>query len=67
MIKFVIPVVLAVLIINSLGKEFTPPYYNSYPPLSLIVIGRDWLIFTLFFAVIVASRDWKVHPASRPR
>ncbi len=60
-VRFVLPAVLAVILINSLIKEFSSPYGN-YPVLSLILIGRDWLIFTLFFALIVSARSWKVDP-----
>ena len=57
-IKFVIPVVLAALVLSTLREDFTPPYYENYPVISLIVIGRDWLIFTLFAAIIISARKW---------
>jgi len=60
-VRFVIPAVLVVILINSLIKEFSAPYGN-YPVLSLVLIGRDWLIFTLFFALIVSARSWKTDP-----
>jgi NSS family neurotransmitter:Na+ symporter len=63
-IKAVIPVVLIALIINSLINELSTPY-EGYPPLSLVVIGRDWLIITLFFALIIAFRSWKIEPSQR--
>jgi NSS family neurotransmitter:Na+ symporter len=63
-IKAVIPVVLIALIINSLIQEFSAPYEN-YPALSLVVIGRDWLLITLFAALIVAFKSWKIEPSDR--
>jgi NSS family neurotransmitter:Na+ symporter len=63
-VKVVIPIILVILLINSLIKEFASPY-EGYPVLSLIVIGRDWLIVTLFLALIVSGRTWKIEPAQR--
>jgi len=63
-IKAVIPAILIALIVNSLVQEFSTPYEN-YPPLSLVVIGRDWLLITLFFALIIAFKSWKVEPSER--
>jgi NSS family neurotransmitter:Na+ symporter len=63
-VKIVIPIVLVILLINSLIKEFTSAY-EGYPVLSLVLIGRDWLIFTLFLALIVSGRTWKIEPAQR--
>lgn len=57
-VKFVIPVALAVIFINSLIKELSTPY-EGYPWLAIVLIGRDWVVFTLFFAMIVAARQWK--------
>lgn len=63
-VRIVIPVVLAFLFINSLIKEFSAAYEN-YPVLSLVLIGRDWLIFTLFVALVVSMRAWKIEPSQR--
>ena len=63
-VKVVIPLVLLVILVNSLIKEFAAPY-EGYPALSLILIGRDWLIFTLFAALIVSARNWKIEPSQR--
>jgi len=57
-VKFIIPGVLIILIISSLFEEFRVPY-EGYPILSLILIGRDWLIATLFLALIFSMRQWK--------
>ncbi len=63
-VKVVSPLALALLFIDSLIKEFSTPYEN-YPWLAIILIGRDWLIFTLFFAIIVASHSWRIEPQNR--
>lgn len=65
-VRIVIPIVLGIILVNSLIKEFSLPYEN-YPVLSLIIIGRDWLIFTLFCALIVSARKWKIEPSQRIR
>ncbi len=65
-VRILIPLVLVLLLINSLIKEFSSPY-GSYPLLSLILIGRDWLIFTLFLALIVSARSWRIEPHQRPQ
>lgn len=60
-IKIFIPLILIALFISTLVKEFSSPY-GGYSVLSLILIGRDWLIYTLFFAIIVSAHPWKVKP-----
>jgi len=63
-IRFITPFVLIVLFISSLIKEFSEAY-GGYPGLAIILIGRDWLIYTLFFAIIVAVHPWKIEPKER--
>jgi len=63
-IKVVTPLVLFGLLIFSLRKEFAQPY-GGYPWLSIILIGRDWLIYTLFIAIIIAVHPWKIEPRER--
>ncbi len=63
-VKFITPSALIAILVYSLIGEFTKPY-GGYPWISIIIIGRDWLIYTLFSAVIVASHPWKVEPGSR--
>lgn len=57
-VKFIIPAVLIVLLISSFREEFRAAY-EGYPVLSLILIGRDWLIATLFIALVFSMRRWK--------
>ncbi len=61
-IRATVPLVLIGLLLSSLQQEFTDPY-GGYSRLSLIIIGRDWLLITLFMAVIVASHPWKAEPS----
>ena len=63
-VKIVTPIVLIMLLVSSLIEEFSNPY-GGYPWTAIIVIGRDWLIYTLFFAVIVSSHSWKTDPRDR--
>ncbi|RKY37422.1 MAG: sodium-dependent transporter [Candidatus Omnitrophota bacterium] len=63
-IKFVSPLILFALFISSLSNEVLTPY-AGYPWLAIILIGRDWLIYTLFFAIIVAAHPWRVEPRER--
>jgi NSS family neurotransmitter:Na+ symporter len=58
-IKLLTPLVLIFILINDLIKEFTVSY-GGYSRLANILIGRDWLLFSLFVALIVASRSWKI-------
>ncbi len=58
-IRVVCPLVLATLLFNSLVKEFKQPY-GGYSILSLIILGRDWLIFTLFLALLFSFRPWRL-------
>jgi NSS family neurotransmitter:Na+ symporter len=63
-VKLVIPVVLIFLLVNSIIEELSAPY-EGYPVLSLVLLGRDWLIVTLFFAILISMRSWKVVPEER--
>ena len=61
MVKFVIPVVLVFLLVNSIIEEFSTPY-EGYPVLSRVLLGRDWLVVTLFLAVLISMRSWRTVP-----
>ena len=52
------------IFISALVQEFTAAY-GGYSRLAIVLIGRDWLIYTLFFAVLVASHPWKNEPRER--
>lgn len=63
-IKVVTPLVLGALLFSSLIDEIAKPY-GDYSRLALILIGRDWLIYTLFLAIFVAYHSWKIEPSER--
>ncbi|MFH1359792.1 MAG: sodium-dependent transporter [Candidatus Omnitrophota bacterium] len=57
-IKFITPSILIVILINDIIKEVAKPY-EGYPWLSIVLIGRDWLLFALIAALVIAARPWK--------
>jgi NSS family neurotransmitter:Na+ symporter len=57
-IKYLTPAILLTMLFNDILHEISSPY-NNYPPISLILIGRDWLLVTLIFAYIISQRSWK--------
>jgi NSS family neurotransmitter:Na+ symporter len=63
-IKFITPLILISFLLSSLWEEFSVPY-GGYSWVAIILIGRDWLLYTLFIAIIVASHPWKVEPTER--
>ena len=58
LIKYFVPLVLGFIVLGDLVKEISRPYEN-YSWTSIILIGRDWLLFTLIVAFLLASRPWK--------
>jgi NSS family neurotransmitter:Na+ symporter len=64
-IRVVSPLALISLFISSLNKELTSPY-GGYSWLAIVLIGRDWLIYTLVAAIIIAAHPWKIEPKDRP-
>lgn len=65
-VKFIACMVLIGLLVYSLKDEVTSPY-GGYSWLAIVLIGRDWLLYTLFFALIVAAHSWKTEPKERMR
>jgi len=57
-VKYIIPAVLLILLINSLKIEFSAPYGN-YPLLALLLIGVNWLVLTFLFALFISLKSWK--------
>jgi NSS family neurotransmitter:Na+ symporter len=57
-IKFAIPVILTVLLINSLYKDILNPY-AGYPWVAIVMIGRDWLVVALIAALFLAMKPWR--------
>jgi NSS family neurotransmitter:Na+ symporter len=58
-IKVITPLILITLLLNDLAKELSHSY-GGYPWLANILIGRDWLFATLFTAIIIAGRPWRI-------
>jgi len=58
LIRYFIPLMLSVILIGDLYTELQRPY-GDYSWTALILIGRDWLLLTLFAAVLLASRPWQ--------
>ncbi len=58
LIKYFVPLVLGIILVGDLYNELKKPY-GGYTWTSLILIGRDWILFTLIVAFVLASRPWK--------
>lgn len=58
MIKFLLPGVLIVIMINQLTEEVTRPY-GDYTWASLISIGWNWVGITFLLSFILAVQPWK--------
>lgn len=63
-IRLITPAVLLAIFISSVIEECVSAY-GGYSRLAIVMIGRDWLIYTLFFAILVASHPWKIEPRTR--
>ncbi len=63
-IKILSPLILITIFISSLVEEFSQSY-GGYSRLAIILIGRDWLIYTLFGALVVAFHSWHLDPRQR--
>ena len=60
----VAPLILLGLLLTTIFEEIAAPYGN-YSRLAVIVIGRDWILMTVFLALFAASSSWKVDPKHR--
>lgn len=56
-VKFITPLILGILLINDLIAEIKAPY-EGYSRVANILIGRDWIIYALFAALIISGRRW---------
>ncbi|MBN2407803.1 MAG: sodium-dependent transporter [Elusimicrobia bacterium] len=57
-VKFLIPLILAAILISSLFNEFSAPYEN-YPVSWLLLIGQNWMIATIVGSIIMTRYGWK--------
>lgn len=58
LIKYFVPIALGFIVLGDLIKEASQPYGN-YSWTCIILIGRDWLLFTLMVAFLLSSQPWK--------
>ncbi|MBN2701057.1 MAG: sodium-dependent transporter [Methylothermaceae bacterium] len=65
LIKGFVPLVLMVILIGDLYQDLRVPY-GGYDWTALILIGRDWLLFTLVLAFFLATRPWRTQNHRRP-
>ncbi|MFH1061819.1 MAG: sodium-dependent transporter [Candidatus Omnitrophota bacterium] len=63
-VKVIVPVILAGLLISTILEEIARPY-GGYTRLAIIVIGRDWIMLTVFIAIFASASSWKVEPKDR--
>ncbi len=63
-IKIISPVILLIIFISTLLSEISSPY-GGFSRVATILIGRDWLFYTFFAALIVASHPWRTDPSRR--
>ncbi|MBU1043842.1 MAG: sodium-dependent transporter [Candidatus Omnitrophica bacterium] len=63
-VKVIAPVILGGLLISTILEEIARPY-GGYTRLALLVIGRDWIVLTVFMAILVSASAWKVEPKHR--
>jgi NSS family neurotransmitter:Na+ symporter len=63
-IKIISPLILIAILISSLIEEFSHNY-GGYSPIAIVLIGRDWLIYSLFAALIIAFQPWRLDPRQR--
>ncbi|MFO7965762.1 MAG: sodium-dependent transporter [Desulfobacterales bacterium] len=61
MVKFFVPIVLTLIVIGDIYREFLHPYEN-YSWTSLVFIGCSWLVLTFAAALVFAGRPWKRPP-----
>ncbi|HEO63731.1 MAG TPA: sodium-dependent transporter [Candidatus Omnitrophica bacterium] len=57
-VKYLVPGVLLILLFNDIVYEIFNTY-GGYSQAAVLLIGRDWLIYTLFAALLFAMRPWR--------
>ncbi len=58
LIRYFVPLMLAIMLAGSLKAEVTKPY-GGYPWAAISLIGVNWIILTILAAVVFALRPWK--------
>ena len=63
-VQVIVPVILGGLLVSTMLEEFAMPY-GGYTRLASIVIGRDWIFFTVILGVFASASTWKTEPKHR--
>jgi NSS family neurotransmitter:Na+ symporter len=59
LIRYFIPIVLGIMVIESIYSDTTPPYYEGYPSSALLWLGVGWVIITALLAVVITLPAWE--------
>jgi NSS family neurotransmitter:Na+ symporter len=57
-IRLFVPIALGVLLVGALYKEVQSPY-EGYSWGAIILLGLDWILFTIIIAIVYALRPWR--------
>jgi len=57
-IKFIVPLVISILLVNSFQKEVASPY-EGYDLKAILLIGPVWMACTLIISLLMSSLPWK--------
>ncbi len=58
LVRWFVPILLSMMVIGYFIEGLQQPY-GGYSWLSLLLIGRDWLLVTGLAAIFIAAKDWK--------
>ncbi len=58
LIKIFVPVALGILLLGALYNEVQAPY-GGYSWGAILLLGFDWILFTIIVAIVFALRPWK--------
>jgi len=59
LIRYFIPAVLVIMVIQSISSDTTSPYYGGYPSSALLWLGVGWIIITALLAVVITLPAWE--------
>ncbi len=58
LIRLFVPIALGVLLVGALYREVQSPYEN-YSWGAIILLGMDWILFTIIIAIVFAMKPWR--------
>jgi NSS family neurotransmitter:Na+ symporter len=58
LIRYFIPVILAVMVIQSIFSDVGTPY-EGYPTQALLLLGVGWVVITILLAVVITLPAWE--------